>query len=85
MFLHRAIFGFGIYDLISYLSFHILPGVGRSKKLAKRQSAHKMVQKILTIPAEDETILRSLEDDDEVNILLIEIFGLTLVSNPQYY
>lgn len=26
-----------------------------------------MVQKILTIPAEDETILRNLEDDDEVN------------------
>ncbi|KAK7583854.1 hypothetical protein V9T40_004817 [Parthenolecanium corni] len=41
-------------------------GVGRSKKLAKRQSAHKMVQKILTIPAEDETILRNLEDDDEI-------------------
>lgn len=50
--------------------FMCIPGVGRSKKLAKRQSAHKMVQKILTIPAEDETILRNLEDDDEVNFLI---------------
>lgn len=41
-------------------------GVGRSKKLAKRQSAHKMVQKILMIPAEEESILRNPEDDDEI-------------------
>ncbi|XKL59725.1 hypothetical protein PGB90_000741 [Kerria lacca] len=41
-------------------------GVGRSKKLAKRQSAHKMVQKILTIPVDDESTLRNLEDDDEI-------------------
>lgn len=55
-----------IYHLIySFLT----PGVGRSKKLAKRQSAHKMVQKILTIPVEDETIFRNLEDDDEVTFI----------------
>ena len=42
-------------------------GIGRSKKLAKRQSAHKMVQKILMIPIEDENSLRNLEDEDEVS------------------
>lgn len=48
-------------------NLNYLAGVGRSKKLAKRQAAHKMVQKILTIPAEDENAYKNLEDEDEVN------------------
>lgn len=48
-----------------------LLGTGKSKKLAKRQAAHKMWLKLKDMPMEQPNTIVGLEDDDEVSDFLI--------------
>jgi dsRNA-specific ribonuclease len=43
-----------------------LTGTGKSKKLAKRQAAHKMWEKLQDSPISSSSIMPGLDDDDEV-------------------
>ena len=49
-------------------------GIGKSKKLAKRQAAYKMMQKLKDTPIEQSQINVLADDDDEVilNYLLLK-------------
>lgn len=42
------------------------PGTGKSKKLAKRQAAHKMWEKLQDYPVMASSVTPGLDDDDEV-------------------
>jgi len=44
----------------------MLTGTGKSKKLAKRQAAHKMWEKLQDCPIASTIIIHGLDDDDEV-------------------
>jgi len=44
----------------------MLTGTGKSKKLAKRQAAHKMWEKLQDSPISSSSIMPGLDDDDEV-------------------
>jgi len=44
----------------------MLTGTGKSKKLAKRQAAHKMWEKLQDSPISPSSIMPGLDDDDEV-------------------
>lgn len=44
----------------------MLTGTGKSKKLAKRQAAHKMWEKLQDSPISLASIIPGLDDDDEV-------------------
>jgi RISC-loading complex subunit TARBP2 len=44
----------------------MLTGTGKSKKLAKRQAAHKMWEKLQDSPLSSSSIMPGLDDDDEV-------------------
>lgn len=43
-----------------------MTGTGKSKKLAKRQAAHKMWEKLQDSPISSSSIMPGLDDDDEV-------------------
>jgi hypothetical protein len=44
----------------------ISTGTGKSKKLAKRQAAHKMWEKLQDSPVTASSVTTGLDDDDEV-------------------
>jgi hypothetical protein len=44
----------------------MLTGTGKSKKLAKRQAAHKMWEKLQDSPISSSSMMPGLDDDDEV-------------------
>jgi hypothetical protein len=46
--------------------FVLLTGTGKSKKLAKRQAAHKMLEKLRDSPIALLNVTPGLDDDDEV-------------------
>ena len=39
-------------------------GAGKSKKLAKRQAANKMIQKLRDLPMENEDAFQNFDEDD---------------------
>ncbi|XP_046389570.1 interferon-inducible double-stranded RNA-dependent protein kinase activator A homolog [Ischnura elegans] len=45
---------------------HMESGTGKSKKLAKRQAAYKMLQKLQDTPLEEPSISQGLDDEDEI-------------------
>jgi len=61
--LHLFSFNFSLSLFIDLIS-----GTGKSKKLAKRQAAHKMWLKLKDMPVEQPNANVGLEDDDEVCI-----------------
>ena len=43
---------------------HTETGAGKSKKLAKRQAANKMIQKLRDLPMENEDAFQNIDDDE---------------------
>ena len=43
---------------------HTETGAGKSKKLAKRQAANKMIQKLRDLPTENEGAFLNIDDDE---------------------
>jgi len=57
----------------------MLTGTGKSKKLAKRQAAHKMWEKLQDSPIPSSSIMPGLDDDDEVCVGSRTKFSLSVV------
>ena len=43
---------------------HTETGAGKSKKLAKRQAANKMIKKLRELPVENEDAFHNMDDDE---------------------
>lgn len=64
------------------LAFHVI-GTGKSKKLAKRQAANKMWNRVKDLPSENSSISFGFEDEDEVQILVSFFFYFAFRSIVQ--
>lgn len=49
-----------------FMHMFYIVGTGKSKKLAKRQAANKMWNRVKDLPSENSSITFGFEDEDEV-------------------